>query len=70
MLAGPFQLTFNQVADAFEQFTGKKTEFEPVTTDRWMDGISKYINPEDRLSHGISPDDATTFTFRKSFGAW
>jgi len=68
--AGPFQLTFDQIANALEQFTGKKTEFQSVTIDSWMERISKYIDPEGTLPRGASPDDTTTFTFRKSFGAW
>jgi nucleoside-diphosphate-sugar epimerase len=68
--ASPFQLTFHQVAEALEKFTGKKAEFQPVTVDEWMQGVSKYIDPEGRLPRGASSEDATTFTFRKSFGAW
>ncbi|OAL25150.1 hypothetical protein AYO22_05027 [Fonsecaea multimorphosa] len=68
--AGPFQLTLDQVADALEQYTGKKTKFQPITLADWMERISANIDPEGRLPRGASPDDTTAFTFRKSFGAW
>jgi hypothetical protein len=68
--AGPFQLTLLQVAEELERFTGKKTEFQPVTIDEWMERVSQIIDPEGRLPRGASPNDPTTFTFRKSFGAW
>ena len=68
--ANPFLLTFDQIAAAVEEFTGKKTRFQPIALDDWMERISQYIDPEGRLPRGASPDDATTFTFRKSFGAW
>jgi hypothetical protein len=67
---GPFQLTFEQIAYALEQYTGKKTEFQAVTIDEWMERISASIDPQGRLPRGTSPDDTTSFTFRKSFGAW
>jgi uncharacterized protein YbjT (DUF2867 family) len=70
VLADPFQLTVDQIADALEQFTGKKTEFQPVTTDDWMEHVSTYIDPEGRLPRGASSNETTSFTFRKSFGAW
>jgi hypothetical protein len=68
--AAPFPLTFDQIAEATQQVSGKKTEFIPITVDEWMTNISSHINPEARLPWGASEDDPTTFTFRKSFGAW
>jgi hypothetical protein len=68
--AAPFPLTFDQIAEATQQVSGKKTEFIPITVDEWMTNISSHINPEARLPWGAPEDDPTTFTFRKSFGAW
>jgi hypothetical protein len=62
-------VTFDQIADTLEQFTGKKTEFQCITTDSWMERIYQYIDPEGTLPRGASPEDATAFTFRKFFGA-
>ena len=70
ILAAPFKLTFDQIAEATQQVSGRKTEFIPITVDEWMTNISSHINPEARLPWGASKDNPTTFTFRKSFGAW
>ncbi|OAP57097.1 hypothetical protein AYL99_09210 [Fonsecaea erecta] len=67
--ASPFQVTFDQVAEALEQYTGKKTEFQPVTLAAWMEHVSASIDPEARLPRNAASDDTTAFTFRTSFGA-
>ncbi|KAH8645709.1 hypothetical protein BX600DRAFT_534087 [Xylariales sp. PMI_506] len=68
--AGPFHMTFGQVAESLERYTGKPSGFQPVTIDEWMQGVSRIVDPESRLPRGSSLDDPTTFSFRKSFGAW
>jgi hypothetical protein len=67
--AAPFQLTFDQMAEATQQVSGKKTKFIPITVDEWMTNISAHIDPESRVPWG-APEDPTNFTFRKTFGAW
>jgi hypothetical protein len=70
VLAAPFPLTFDQIAEATQKVSGKKAEFIQITVDEWMTNISSHINPEARLPWGASETDPTTFSFRKSFGAW
>ncbi|UKZ80235.1 hypothetical protein TrVFT333_007992 [Trichoderma virens FT-333] len=68
--AGPFFVTFPEVAAALQQVTGKKVQFRSITTSQWMEAISAHIDPDRRLPGGADPTDSTSFTFRKSFGAW
>lgn len=68
--AAPFPLTFDQIAQATQEVSGKKAGFIPITVDEWMTNMSAHINPEARLPWGASEEDPATFTFRKSFGAW
>lgn len=70
VLGAPFPLTFDQIADATQEVSGKRAEFVPITVDEWMTNISAHINPDGRLPWGASDVDPATFTFRKSFGAW
>ncbi|KAL6806369.1 hypothetical protein GGI42DRAFT_341633 [Trichoderma sp. SZMC 28013] len=68
--AGPFFVTFPEIAAALQQVTGKKAQFKSITTSAWMEAISGYVDPERRLPRGADPTDPTSFTWRKSFGAW
>jgi hypothetical protein len=70
--ASPFQMTFSEIATALQNVIYKKVDFEPVSIDDWMIGITPFIgDPSTRmLPRGASVDDPTAFTFRKSFGAW
>lgn len=68
--ARPIKVTYPQIAESVQRVSGKKTTFVPVSVDDWMKGISSYVNPENKLPRGARNDDPTSFTFRKSFGAW
>ncbi|KKO98549.1 NmrA family protein [Trichoderma harzianum] len=68
--AGPFFVTFPEIAAALQQVTGKKAQFKSITTSAWMEAISGHVDPDRRLPRGADPTDPTSFTFRKSFGAW
>jgi hypothetical protein len=68
--AGPFLMTFPQIAAALQQVSGEKVEFVPVSIDAWMTGISIFRDPDVLLPRGARAGDPTAFTFRKSFGAW
>jgi hypothetical protein len=68
--AAPFQLTFDEIAQAVQQVTGKENEFIPITVEEWMTNISVNISPESRLPRSALQDDPASFTFRQTFGAW
>ena len=69
--AGSFLITFPEIAEAFTRVTGRPARFVPVDIDTWMAGVKAAgIDPEARLPRGAAADDDTSFTFRKSFGAW
>jgi uncharacterized protein YbjT (DUF2867 family) len=69
--AGSFLTTFPEIAKAFTRVTGKPARFVPIDIDTWMAGAKVAgIDPEARLPRGATVDDETSFTFRKSFGAW
>ena len=69
--AGSFLTTFPQVAEAYTRVTGKPARFVPIDIDTWMAGAKAAgIDPEARLPRGATADDGTSFTFRKTFGAW
>jgi hypothetical protein len=68
--AGPFQVTYPEIAHAMEHTTGKNVKFESISIGDWMTGISAHLNPDNTLPRGSDPNDPTTFTFRQSFGAW
>lgn len=68
--AVPFEVTFPDIAAAFQEVSGKEVEFVPVSIDDWMTSISVIRNPDGPLPRTANPDDPTVFTFRKSFSAW
>lgn len=70
LCAGPYYVTFPEVARAFENVKNVPARFEPFTIDEWMSRASASIPVDNTLPRGSSKDDPTTFTFRKSFTAW
>lgn len=68
---GAFTATFPEIAEAFTRVTGKAARFVQVDIEAWMDGAKAAgIDPEARLPRGATSDDETSFSFRKTFGAW
>lgn len=68
--AGAYQVTFPQIADAVQEVTGRRVDFVPISTEDWMIGASNFVDVEKRLPNGATAEDTSSFTFRKSFGAW
>jgi hypothetical protein len=68
--AGPFQVTYPQIAAAFQSVIKETVRFESIDVKDWMEAISGYINPDKTLPRGSNVDDPTAFTFRKTFSAW
>lgn len=68
--AGAYHVTFQEIAQAFENVKKVPARFDPFTIDEWMSRVSASIPVDNTLPRGSSKDDPTTFTFRKSFTAW
>ncbi|KAF2093722.1 NAD(P)-binding protein [Rhizodiscina lignyota] len=68
--AGPYEVTYPQIADAFQKASGKKAEFASVSIDDWMTSISPFVDVEKNFPRGAPDSDPTTFKFRKSFTGW
>lgn len=67
---GVMYTSYKDLVQAFEETTGKQAVFKDLTQDEWFDRVRVYKDPEVKFPESGIPDDDTTFTFRKTFGAW
>jgi hypothetical protein len=71
MDAGAIPSTWLDIVAAFENTTGKKARFQPLSQEHWFAGATKKgIAVDAVMPASASADDPAVFTFRKTFGAW
>jgi hypothetical protein len=67
---GTLNTSYKELVQAFEETTGKKAVFKDLTQDEWFERLRVYKDPEGKFPDTGVPNDDTTFTWRKTFGAW
>ncbi|UKZ92909.1 uncharacterized protein TrAFT101_007842 [Trichoderma asperellum] len=67
---GLLYTSYKDLVQAFEETTGKQAVFKDLTQDEWFDRLRVIRAPETKFPDSGLSDDDTTFTWRRTFGAW
>ena len=67
---GAWYTSYPELIRAFKKATGNEAVFHDLTQEEWFEKLRPYVDAESRLPKGVSLDDRTAFTFRRTFGAW